>query len=273
MVFNSGPTGTVTICARLGYWAGVTSGTAWFDDLRVTEIRATDPHPSWKVLVLIYDGTDFTCCLGITPAAWATGGPVSMPSEHTADAFHYLHQPIRGDFQVVVRAATVEHVDRWTKAGLMIRETLAPGARHASLFATPTTERPVADSPAFSGQDIGAVSAPGSSGLHDGVFSATGAGADIWGTADAFHYLHQPIRGDFQVVVRAARRSGWRSRARATGLAVPINSRTNTRRPCATRSSSVSPKPTKNGRRPVGPSLTAESSWRRTFSSPPSSKA
>jgi hypothetical protein len=60
LVFNSGPTGTVTIGARLGYWAGVTSGTAWFDDIRVTEIVASDPHPRWKVLVLVYGGTDFT---------------------------------------------------------------------------------------------------------------------------------------------------------------------------------------------------------------------
>jgi len=60
MVFNSGPTGTVTICARLGYWAGVTTGTSWFDDLRVTEILASDPHPRWKILALIYDRTDLT---------------------------------------------------------------------------------------------------------------------------------------------------------------------------------------------------------------------
>ena len=60
LVFNSGPTGTVTVCARLGYWSGVASGMAWFDDLRVTEIEASDPHPRWKILVLIYDGTDLT---------------------------------------------------------------------------------------------------------------------------------------------------------------------------------------------------------------------
>ena len=60
LVFNSGPTGTVTVCARLGYWSGVASGKAWFDDLRVTEIEASDPHPRWKILVLIYDGTDLT---------------------------------------------------------------------------------------------------------------------------------------------------------------------------------------------------------------------
>lgn len=60
MVFNSGPTGSVTVAARIGFWGAIASGTAWFDDLRVTEIMPTDPHPSWDVLVLIYDRTDFT---------------------------------------------------------------------------------------------------------------------------------------------------------------------------------------------------------------------
>jgi hypothetical protein len=60
MTFNSGSTGTVTIAARLGFWSGTTTGTAWFDDLRVTEILPTDPHPRWKLLVLVYDTTDFT---------------------------------------------------------------------------------------------------------------------------------------------------------------------------------------------------------------------
>jgi len=60
LVFNSGPTGRVVVCARLGHGAGWTTGTAWFDDLRVSEIAASDPHPHWKILVLIYDGTDLT---------------------------------------------------------------------------------------------------------------------------------------------------------------------------------------------------------------------
>jgi hypothetical protein len=60
MVFNAGATGSVTVAARIGYWGATASGTAWFDDLRVREILATDPHPSWDVLVLIYDRTDFS---------------------------------------------------------------------------------------------------------------------------------------------------------------------------------------------------------------------
>ena len=51
--FNSGPKTKITIGPRLGNWAFPTSGTAWFDDLRLTPIRPDGSHPSWKILVLI----------------------------------------------------------------------------------------------------------------------------------------------------------------------------------------------------------------------------
>jgi hypothetical protein len=56
--FNSGPSTRITIGARLGYWAGTSTGTAWFDDLRMTPITPEGPHPRWKILVLIYERTD-----------------------------------------------------------------------------------------------------------------------------------------------------------------------------------------------------------------------
>jgi hypothetical protein len=40
--------------------------------------------------------------------------------------------------------ASIENLDRWVKAGLMIREGLSAGARHASILATPRTERGIA---------------------------------------------------------------------------------------------------------------------------------
>ena len=36
--FNSGAATEVTVAARLGYWAGVSSGTAWFDGLRLDRV-------------------------------------------------------------------------------------------------------------------------------------------------------------------------------------------------------------------------------------------
>jgi regulation of enolase protein 1 (concanavalin A-like superfamily) len=61
----------------------------------------------------------------------------------SADEFQYVHQRITGNFQVEGRVVSVQNVQAWTKAGLMIREGLAAGARHASIFATPGTTKPV----------------------------------------------------------------------------------------------------------------------------------
>jgi regulation of enolase protein 1 (concanavalin A-like superfamily) len=49
----------------------------------------------------------------------------------SADAFRYLYRPMTGDFDVEARVASVEAVHAWTKAGVMIRESLTPGSRHA----------------------------------------------------------------------------------------------------------------------------------------------
>jgi regulation of enolase protein 1 (concanavalin A-like superfamily) len=55
----------------------------------------------------------------------------------TADAFQYAHITMSGDFEISATVLGVQNIDEWTKAGLMIRESLAPGSRHASVFATP----------------------------------------------------------------------------------------------------------------------------------------
>lgn len=48
-----------------------------------------------------------------------------------ADAFHYIYQPMTGDGTIVARVASVQNTNQWTKAGVMIRESLAPGATNA----------------------------------------------------------------------------------------------------------------------------------------------
>jgi regulation of enolase protein 1 (concanavalin A-like superfamily) len=55
-------------------------------------------------------------------------------------------------------------------------------------------------------RDVGTVGLTGSASLDagTGTYSVTGAGADIWGTADAFRYVYQPLTGDGQIVARVA---------------------------------------------------------------------
>jgi len=62
----------------------------------------------------------------------------------TADEFRYVYRVVSGSFSITTRVASIENLDRWVKAGLMIRESLSPGSRHISLFATPRTEKGLA---------------------------------------------------------------------------------------------------------------------------------
>ena len=51
-------------------------------------------------------------------------------------------------------------------------------------------------------KDVGAVGIAGSASFNSGQFTIKGAGGDIWGTADAFQFVHQPMSGDGQIVAR-----------------------------------------------------------------------
>lgn len=51
-------------------------------------------------------------------------------------------------------------------------------------------------------RDIGAIGKAGGASFASGTFTVAGSGADIWGTADAFHYVSQPLSGDGQIVAR-----------------------------------------------------------------------
>lgn len=56
----------------------------------------------------------------------------------TADAFHYVSQPLAGDGEIIAKVDDVSGADGWAKAGLMIRETSGVNSRHASVFVTPS---------------------------------------------------------------------------------------------------------------------------------------
>jgi hypothetical protein len=63
--------GLLTVGARLGYWAGTTTGTAWFDDIQLAPVVATPTaHPRWRLLVLVYDRTEVSL-----PASGGTTHP------------------------------------------------------------------------------------------------------------------------------------------------------------------------------------------------------
>jgi regulation of enolase protein 1 (concanavalin A-like superfamily) len=51
-------------------------------------------------------------------------------------------------------------------------------------------------------QDVGSVGVAGSASHASGVFTVQGSGANVWGTADGFHFVYRPMTGDGQIVAR-----------------------------------------------------------------------
>lgn len=79
--------------------------------------------------------------VGVVGNASFTSGLFSVRGSGTdiwdnVDAFQYVYQPLTGNGQIVARVTSVQFTDEWAKAGVMIRESLAPGSRHASMFLT-----------------------------------------------------------------------------------------------------------------------------------------
>ena len=54
-----------------------------------------------------------------------------------ADAFRFVYTTLTGDGSVVTQVTAEEFVANWTKAGVMMRETLDPGSRQALMLVSP----------------------------------------------------------------------------------------------------------------------------------------
>jgi regulation of enolase protein 1 (concanavalin A-like superfamily)/SH3-like domain-containing protein len=55
---------------------------------------------------------------------------------NTSDQFHYVYQQMSGDFEIVARIVSLQGGNAWSKAGLMVRESLADNSRHAMAHVT-----------------------------------------------------------------------------------------------------------------------------------------
>ena len=52
--------------------------------------------------------------------------------------------------------------------------------------------------------DVGATGLAGAAVIEGGIWALRGAGADVWGLTDAFHYVARPMSGDGTIVARVA---------------------------------------------------------------------
>lgn len=70
-------------------------------------------------------------------------------------------------------------------------------------------------SPPWKTEDVGTVGAAGKASHAAGAFTLDGSGADIWGTADEFRFVHQTLRGDGSIIARLASQENTHEWAKA----------------------------------------------------------
>jgi O-glycosyl hydrolase/regulation of enolase protein 1 (concanavalin A-like superfamily) len=102
----------------------------------------------------------------------------------------------------------------WTQYTLAYQATATDVGRYVGVYfnnATPgnwdgfddfslTVTSPTQSLPSpWATSDIGAVGVAGGATDTNGLFTITGSGTDIWGTADAFHYVYQPASGNCSI--------------------------------------------------------------------------
>jgi glucosylceramidase len=57
---------------------------------------------------------------------------------NTADAFHFVDQPVAGNSEIRARVINLQNTDPWAKAGVMIRDSIAAGAANVAVVLAPS---------------------------------------------------------------------------------------------------------------------------------------
>ena len=78
--------------------------------------------------------------------------------------------------------------------------SVAPGMNASNPVNFTVTAQPLPSS--WLDQDVGSTGVAGSASYTSGTFTVKGAGAQIYGAADAFHFVYQPLSGDGTIIAR-----------------------------------------------------------------------
>jgi hypothetical protein len=148
---------TASMSADGSSWTVIGSDSVPLGSKPVMGMAITSHDPSQLAKTTV-DNVSVAVSAGtVLPAGWATadvgpaaqtgsagevGGVFTVKSAGTdiwgtADAFRYAYTPLPNDGSIIARVTDVQNLNAWTKAGIMIRQTIDPQSVHASVLVTP----------------------------------------------------------------------------------------------------------------------------------------
>jgi hypothetical protein len=199
-----GTTQTISMAQSVYIGLAVTSGlttaltTATFDNVSVNSASAPAP---------------------VITSVSATTGPIGSQVTVSGSNFGATQAS-----SVVLLNGTPVTINTWSTTSISITipagaisgplvVSVAPAMNDSNPVIFTVTSQPLPSS--WLDQDVGSVGLPGSATSTNGTFTVNGAGAEIFGTADGFHFVYQPLTGDGTVVARVVSLQGGASYASA----------------------------------------------------------
>ena len=180
-------------------------GTANFDNVTVHEVTGSPaPNtPPGVTLINPSNNASFTApaTIGLEANATDSDGTIARVDFYSGGTL--LGSDTTAPYQLLWSDVAPGNYTLTARATDDSGATANSGSIAVTVSAQPAPEPPPSGLPSpWKAQDVGAVGPAGSASSVDGTFTVRGAGADVWGTADAFHYVWQPITGDVDIVAR-----------------------------------------------------------------------
>jgi beta-glucanase (GH16 family) len=122
-------TASITLTVTEPIWGGRTGRTSV-----VSVVNCALRRPWWNQDIGVVGFSGSAATDGFTYTVTGSGADIWNQS----DAFQYVYQPVAGDGSIVAHVASQDNTGGYAKAGVMIRETLDPGSRHALVDLTPS---------------------------------------------------------------------------------------------------------------------------------------
>lgn len=175
-----------------------TLSTATFDNVTVTTPPPTDQPPTVS-LTSPSNGASFTA-----PATVSIAANASDSDGTVTKVDFYANSTLLGTSTTAPYGFTWSNVPAGTYS-LTAIATDNGGATTTSSAVSITVTNPSSTLPSgWADSDVGSVPFAGGASYSGGTFTVTGSGADIWGSADAFHYVYQTMTGDHTIIARVA---------------------------------------------------------------------